>query len=101
MHIGNRKRSTYDCRLKRTTDTMIGGKQAVVLGYGEVGKGVASALKGLGAIVYTTETDPICALQACMDGFKVVTLDEIAPKVRSANNFCSCTENLFAEREQS
>jgi len=52
------------CSLKRTTDIMFGGKQVVVCGYGEVGKGVCSALKGLGAVVYVTEIDPICALQA-------------------------------------
>ncbi|XP_022098214.1 S-adenosylhomocysteine hydrolase-like protein 1 isoform X2 [Acanthaster planci] len=73
----------YCCResildaLKRTTDIMFGGKQVVVIGYGEVGKGCCAALKGLGAIVYITEIDPICALQACMDGFRVVKLDEV------------------------
>ena len=60
---------------------MLGGKQVVVCGYGEVGKGVASAMKGLGAIVSVTEIDPICALQACMDGFKVVRLEEIVKVV--------------------
>uniref|UniRef100_A0A8C6TG07 Adenosylhomocysteinase like 1 n=1 Tax=Neogobius melanostomus TaxID=47308 RepID=A0A8C6TG07_9GOBI len=73
----------YCCResildgLKRTTDVMFGGKQVVVCGYGEVGKGCCAALKALGAIVYITEIDPICALQACMDGFRVVKLCEI------------------------
>lgn len=51
-------------RLKRSTDVMFGGKQALVCGYGEVGKGCCSALKGMGAVVYVTEIDPICALQA-------------------------------------
>ncbi len=73
----------YCCResildaLKRTTDIMFGGKQVVVCGYGEVGKGCCAALKGLGAIVYITEIDPICALQGCMDGFRVVKLEEV------------------------
>ena len=52
------------CRLKRTTDVMFGGKQVVVCGYGEVGKGCCAALRGLGAITMVTEIDPICALQA-------------------------------------
>ncbi|KAG9331399.1 hypothetical protein JZ751_019302, partial [Albula glossodonta] len=73
----------YCCResildgLKRTTDVMFGGKQVVVCGYGEVGKGCCTALKALGAIVCITEIDPICALQACMDGFRVVKLNEV------------------------
>lgn len=77
----------YRCResildaLKRATDTMFGGKQVVVCGYGEVGKGCCSALKGLGAIVYVTEIDPICALQACMDGFRVTKLQDIVKGV--------------------
>uniref|UniRef100_A0A8C6VWZ5 S-adenosyl-L-homocysteine hydrolase NAD binding domain-containing protein n=1 Tax=Nothobranchius furzeri TaxID=105023 RepID=A0A8C6VWZ5_NOTFU len=62
--------------LKRTTDVMFGGKQVVVCGYGEVGKGCCTALKGLGAVVYITEVDPICALQACMDGLRVTTLSK-------------------------
>lgn len=75
----------YSCResvidsLKRTTDIMISGKTVCVCGYGEVGKGCASALRGLGAICYVTEIDPICALQACMDGLRVVRLDDILP----------------------
>lgn len=73
----------YSCKesiidsLKRSTDIMFGGKQVVICGYGEVGKGCAQALKGLGCIVYVTEIDPICALQAGMDGFRVVKLSEI------------------------
>ena len=54
----------YHSSLKRTTDVMFGGKQVLVSGYGEVGKGCCQALKGLGAVVYVTEVDPICALQA-------------------------------------
>lgn len=74
----------YGCReslidgLKRATDVMIAGKTAVVLGYGDVGKGCAQALRGMGARVWVTEIDPICALQATMEGFKVTTMDEAA-----------------------
>ncbi len=75
----------YGCReslvdgLRRATDTMIAGKIAVVCGYGDVGKGSAASLRGAGARVKVTEIDPICALQAAMDGFEVVTLDDAAP----------------------
>ncbi|CAG0883197.1 unnamed protein product [Cyprideis torosa] len=77
----------YSCResiidaLKRSTDVMFGGKQVVVCGYGEVGKGCCQALKGLGSSVYVTEIDPICALQACMDGFRVMKLNEVIRQV--------------------
>ncbi|XP_071960027.1 S-adenosylhomocysteine hydrolase-like protein 1 isoform X2 [Antedon mediterranea] len=86
----------YSCResildaLKRTTDVMFGGKQVVVCGYGEVGKGCCAALKGLGAIVYVSEIDPICALQGCMDGFKVVKLEDV---VRIVDVVITCTGN--------
>ncbi|XP_029992015.1 S-adenosylhomocysteine hydrolase-like protein 1 isoform X3 [Sphaeramia orbicularis] len=76
--------------LKRTTDVMFGGKQVVVCGYGEVGKGCCAALKALGAIVYVTEVDPICALQASMDGFRVIKLSEI---VRQVDMVITCTGN--------
>ncbi|XP_041794069.1 S-adenosylhomocysteine hydrolase-like protein 1 isoform X2 [Chelmon rostratus] len=76
--------------LKRTTDVMFGGKQAVVCGYGEVGKGCCAALKALGAVVYVTEVDPICALQACMDGFRVIKLSEV---VRQVDIVITCTGN--------
>lgn len=72
----------YGCReslvdgIKRATDVMIAGKIAVVLGYGDVGKGCAQSLKGLGASVWITEIDPICALQAAMEGYRVVTMDD-------------------------
>ncbi|MBM3996615.1 MAG: adenosylhomocysteinase [Planctomycetes bacterium] len=72
----------YGCReslidgIKRATDVMISGKKAVVCGYGDVGKGCAQAFRGAGATVFITEIDPICALQACMEGFQVVTMDE-------------------------
>lgn len=86
----------YSCResvldaLKRTTDVMFGGRQVVVCGYGEVGKGCCAALKGMGAIVMVTEVDPICALQACMDGFRVVKLSEV---VRNIDIVITCTGN--------
>jgi adenosylhomocysteinase len=74
----------YGCReslldgIKRATDVMIAGKIAVVLGYGDVGKGCAQAFRGFGATVWVTEIDPICALQAAMEGYRVVTMDEAA-----------------------
>jgi adenosylhomocysteinase len=77
----------YSCResiidgLKRTMDIVVGGKVVCVCGYGEVGKGCCSALKGLGAVCYVTEVDPICALQACMDGFRVVKLECVLPHI--------------------
>ena len=64
--------------IKRATDVMIAGKVAIVCGYGDVGKGSAQSLRGLGARVLVTEIDPICALQAAMEGFEVVTMDEAA-----------------------
>jgi adenosylhomocysteinase len=72
----------YGCReslidgIKRATDVMVSGKKAVVCGYGDVGKGCAQAFRGAGATVFVTEVDPICALQACMEGFQVVTMDD-------------------------
>ena len=74
----------YGCReslidgIKRATDVMISGKKAIVCGYGDVGKGCAQAFRGSGATVHVTEVDPICALQACMEGFQVVTMDDAA-----------------------
>jgi adenosylhomocysteinase len=87
----------YGCReslidgIKRGTDVMIAGKIAVVVGYGDVGKGWAQALRGMGATVLVTEIDPICALQAAMEGYRVVTMDEAAPV---GNIFVTCTGNL-------
>ena len=78
--------NTYGCReslldgLKRATDVMIAGKVCVVAGYGGVGKGCAQSLRAQGAIVWVTEVDPICALQAAMEGLPVVTMEEAAPK---------------------
>jgi adenosylhomocysteinase len=77
----------YGCReslvdgIRRATDIMMAGKTAVVCGYGDVGKGSAASLRGAGARVMVTEVDPICALQAAMDGFPVVTLEDAAPNV--------------------
>ncbi len=74
----------YGCResiidgIKRATDVMIAGKIAIVCGYGDVGKGCARAFQGMGATVMVTEIDPICALQAAMEGFRVITMDEAA-----------------------
>ncbi len=77
----------YGCReslldgIKRATDVMIAGKVALILGYGDVGKGCAQALRGQGATVWISEIDPICALQAAMEGYRVVTLDDVAEQV--------------------
>lgn len=89
--------NVYGCRhslpdgIMRATDVMIGGKRALVCGYGDVGKGCAFALRGAGARVLVTECDPICALQACMEGFQVVTLDECVGEV---DIFTSATGNF-------
>ena len=86
----------YGCReslvdsIKRATDVMIAGKIALVCGYGDVGKGCAQALRGLGATVWITEIDPICALQASMEGYRVVTIDDVCDK---ANIFVTATGN--------
>jgi adenosylhomocysteinase len=87
----------YGCReslvdgIKRATDVMIAGKIAVVCGYGDVGKGCAQSLRGLGAVVWVTEIDPICALQAAMEGFRVVTMDQAAA---DADIFVTATGNV-------
>ncbi len=86
----------YGCKeslvdgIRRATDTMMAGKVAVVMGYGDVGKGSAASLSGAGARVKVTEVDPICALQAAMDGFEVVTLEDV---VDSADIFITTTGN--------
>ena len=86
----------YGCKeslvdgIRRATDTMMAGKTAVVCGYGDVGKGSAASLSGAGARVKVTEVDPICALQAAMDGFEVITLEEA---VSSADIFITTTGN--------
>ena len=87
----------YGCReslvdgIKRATDVMIAGKVAIVCGYGDVGKGCAQSLRGLGATVWITEIDPICALQAAMEGYRVVTMDEACDQ---ADIFVTATGNL-------
>ncbi|HNO74275.1 adenosylhomocysteinase [Nitrosomonas mobilis] len=87
----------YGCReslvdgIKRATDVMIAGKIAIVCGYGDVGKGCAQSLRGLGATVWITEIDPICALQAAMEGFRVVTMNDACDK---ADIFVTATGNL-------
>merc|ERR1712115_370898 len=79
--------NVYGCRhslpdgIMRATDVMIGGKRALVCGYGDVGKGCAFAMRGAGARVLITEIDPICALQACMEGFQVVTLESVVGEI--------------------
>src|SRR5437016_4711385 len=86
----------YGCRhslpdgLARATDVMLGGKVAVVFGYGEVGKGCAQALRGQGCRVVVTEIDPICALQAAMEGYQVATLDDV---LETADIFITATGN--------
>ena len=72
--------------IMRATDVMIGGKRALVCGYGDVGKGCAFALRGAGARVLITEIDPICALQACMEGFQVVALESVVCGISIANS---------------
>jgi len=88
--------NVYGCRhslpdgIMRATDVMIGGKRALVCGYGDVGKGCAFALRGAGARVLVTEIDPICALQACMEGFQVVTMEDVVGEI---DIFTSATGN--------
>ncbi|WP_028669061.1 adenosylhomocysteinase [Runella zeae] len=84
------KESLVDA-IRRATDLMLAGKVAVVAGYGDVGKGSAESLRGAGCRVLVTEIDPICALQAAMDGFEVVTMDEAATR---ANIFVTATGNI-------
>ncbi len=97
----------YGCReslvdgIKRATDVMIAGKIAVVLGYGDVGKGSAQSLRGLGATIWVTEIDPICALQAAMEGFRIVDMDEACKHgdifVTTTGNFNVITHNHMAQ----
>jgi adenosylhomocysteinase len=87
----------YGCReslldgIKRATDVMIAGKIAIVVGYGDVGKGCAQAFRGMGATVWVTEVDPICALQAAMEGYRVVRMNEVADQ---GDIFVTTTGNL-------
>ena len=100
----------YGCReslvdgIKRATDVMIAGKVAVVAGYGDVGKGSAQALRALSAQVWVTEIDPICALQAAMEGYRVVTMDYAADKadifVTATGNYHVITHDHMARDEE-
>ena len=93
----------YGCResavdaIRRATDTMLAGKRVVVAGYGDVGKGTAASFRGAGAIVTVTEIDPICALQACMDGYEVKTLDSV---VGNADIVITATGNKDIIKEE-
>ena len=93
----------YGCResavdaIRRATDTMLAGKRVVVAGYGDVGKGTAASFRGAGAIVTVTEIDPICALQACMDGFEVKRLESVIPR---ADIVITATGNKDIIREE-
>ncbi len=93
----------YGCRhslidgINRATDVLIGGKVAVVCGYGDVGKGSAESLRGQGARVVVTEIDPICALQAAMDGFEVATLDEVVERADIFITATGCRDVISAE----
>merc|ERR1711991_1204932 len=86
----------YGCKhslpdgIMRATDVMMAGKKAVICGYGDVGKGCAMAIQAQGCVVYVTEVDPICALQACMEGFQVVKLESI---VKDGDIFITATGN--------
>jgi len=94
----------YGCReslvdgIKRATDTMIAGKIAVVCGYGDVGKGSAQSLRALGATVWVTEVDPICALQAAMEGYQVVRFDDVCDKVDIVVTATGNTDIVTAEQ---
>merc|ERR1712037_832716 len=89
--------NVYGCRhslpdgIMRATDVMIGGKRALVCGYGDVGKGCAFAMRGAGARVIVTEIDPICALQACMEGYQVATMESVVSEI---DIFVSATGNF-------
>ncbi|MDM9631341.1 adenosylhomocysteinase [Robiginitalea aurantiaca] len=93
----------YGCResavdaVRRATDTMLAGKRVVVAGYGDVGKGTAASFRGAGSIVTVTEIDPICALQACMDGYEVKTLESV---VANADVIITATGNKDIIREE-
>merc|ERR1711972_550882 len=89
--------NVYGCRhslpdgIMRATDVMIGGKTSVICGYGDVGKGCAFAMRGCGSRVLVAEIDPICALQACMEGFQVVRMEDVVGEV---DIFTSATGNF-------
>jgi adenosylhomocysteinase len=87
----------YGCReslvdgIRRATDVMMAGKVAVVAGYGDVGKGSSESLRSAGCRILVTEVDPICALQAAMEGYEVMTMEQAAPK---GDIFVTCTGNV-------
>merc|ERR1719457_6167 len=87
----------YGCKhslpdgIMRATDVMLAGKKALICGYGDVGKGCAMAMRAQGSIVYVSECDPICALQACMEGFQVATIDDVVGEI---DIFCTTTGNF-------
>merc|ERR1712137_579553 len=89
--------NVYGCRhslpdsIMRATDVMIGGKRALICGYGDVGKGCAASMKGAGARVIISEIDPICALQACMEGYQVATIDDVVGEI---DIFITTTDNF-------
>merc|ERR1712147_453765 len=89
--------NVYGCRhslpdgIMRATDVMLAGKKALICGFGDVGKGSAQSMKAASAVTYVTEVDPICALQACMEGFQVVTMEDV---VGEADIFVSSTGNF-------
>ena len=93
----------YGCReslidgIKRATDVMLAGKTAVVCGFGDVGKGCCQALRGMGCVVYVTEIDPVCALQACMEGYRVIRLEDI---IEQADLVISATGNYQIVRHE-
>jgi len=95
--------NTYGCRhslsdgINRATDVLIGGKTAVICGYGDVGKGSAESLRGQGARVIVTEIDPICALQAVMDGFQVARLEDVLPVADLVITATGCRDVITAE----
>ena len=86
----------YGCKhslvdgLNRATDVMLAGKKVMICGFGDVGKGCAQAMRGAGSRVFVSEVDPICALQACMEGYEVVTVEEVVHKM---DIFITCTGN--------
>merc|ERR1712032_1217929 len=94
--MGSKFDNVYGCRhslpdsIMRATDVMLSGKKVVICGFGDVGKGSAESMKAQAAIVYITEIDPICALQACMCGYQVVTMEDI---ISTADVFITTTGN--------
>ena len=101
----------YGCReslvdgIKRATDVMVAGKVALVIGYGDVGKGSAQSLRGLGASVMIAEIDPICALQAAMEGYRVVRLDDVVEQIdifvtATGNYQVICHEHLIRMKDE-